>query len=76
MKFEEAGEPEGFFKAVGTHNRLMRRFKDIGLSPDRAEGAAFFVMMGHAVMVFQEQGKLKVMIAIDNPKKEKEDDDL
>ena len=53
MKFEEAGEPEGFFKAVGTHNRLMRRFKEIGLSPDRAEGAAFFVMTGHAVMVFQ-----------------------
>ena len=74
MKFEEAGEPEGFFKAVGTHNRLMRRFKEIGLSPDRAEGAAFFVMTGHGVMVFQEQGKLKVLIAIDNPKKEKEED--
>ena len=74
MKFEEAGEPEGFFKAGGTHNRLMRRFREIGLSPDRAEGAAFFVMTGHAVMVFQEQGKLKVLIAIDNPKKEKEED--
>ena len=75
MKFEEAGEPEGFFKAVGTHNRLMRRFREIGLSPDRAEGAAFFVMTGHAVMVFQEQGKLKVLIAIDNPNKEKEEDE-
>ena len=74
MKFEEAGEPEGFFKAVGTHNRLMRRFKKIGLSPDRAEGAAFFVMTGHPVLVFQEDGRLKVLIAIDNPKKEKEDD--
>jgi len=76
MKFEEAGEPEGFFKAVGTHNRLMRRFREIGLSPDRAEGAAFFVMTGHPVLVFQEEGKLKVLIAIDNPNKNKEKEDL
>ena len=71
MKFEESGE-EGFFKAVGTHNRLKRRFREIGLSPDRAEGAAFFVMTGHAVMVFQENETLKVMIAIDNPKEDKD----